>query len=253
MINGPNEAGQIVGYYLDSAGSGHGFLLDALAQWSTVDYPGQVTGAASGINNLGQIAGYWMDSTGCYHGYLNSGGAFTSYDNPNAVCSQGGTFFYGINDAGQITGLYYDNSGWQSFLYYQGQYYPVNCPGAVYTNAGSINGDGMTTETASPGGGCVESPIPPSWAGAFSFFFDAAGLQTYAEDINNNGDVAGFYEVQYLDHFGLLYTNNVQLISFQYPTNYDTYVYGVNDFGQIVGYSNNPGITPYQGFAALPQ
>jgi len=253
IINGPNEVGQIVGSYSDSSGVGHGFLFEALAQFSTIDYPGQLGGGASGINNSGQIVGTWIDSNHCSHGYLYTGGSYISYDNPNAICAQGGTGFTGINDAGQISGIYYTNTGWQSFLYYKGKYYLVNYPGATYTNAGGINGDGMITGTASPGGGFVESPIPPSWTGAFSSFFDAAGVQTFGQGINNNGDVAGYYEVQYLDDFGLLYTNNVQLASFQYPTNYDTYAYGVNDFGQIIGYSNQPGVTPYTGFSAVPQ
>jgi hypothetical protein len=61
LINGPGLTGQIVGGYIlySNATRWHGFLLDGMIQWSTIDYPGAATDWATGINNLGQIVGTW--------------------------------------------------------------------------------------------------------------------------------------------------------------------------------------------------
>jgi probable HAF family extracellular repeat protein len=256
LINATGQTGQIVGGYYDSTGVEHGFLLDSLATWSTIDYPGQLSGEAEGINNSGQIVGVWLDTNECSHGYLYSGGAFTAIDNPNATCAAGGTALWGINDAGQITGSYCGASGCNSFLDYATKYYPITYTGAPgETNVRGINGDAMATGNVgglNPGFSAFTSTLtPPSWTGGFSSFFDAAGLNTYGQGINNNGDVAGYYEVSNLNDFGLLFTNNVQLVSFQYPPGFDTYATGVNDFGQIVGYYHDSN-QKYHVFVATP-
>jgi hypothetical protein len=242
LINGPSQVGQIVGAYCCTgpAQAWHGFLFDGLVAWSPIQYPGEVSGGATGINNAGQIVGNWVDSSHCPHGYLFSGGAYTSIDNPNAVCANGGTGLWGINDAGQISGLYYGATGFaQNFLYYKGKYYTVSYPGESFTTVYGINGDGMITGMFSgpaPQTGFVESPIPPTWAGTFSSFFDAAGIATFGQGVNNNGDVAGYYEISYLNDVALLYSNNFVFYSFQCAPPYaDTYASDVNDFGQAVG------------------
>src|SRR5438445_2488087 len=53
-----NDAGQIVGQYLDGSGIRHGFLLSGGA-YTTIDCPSPYTSqsGAFGINNLGQIVG----------------------------------------------------------------------------------------------------------------------------------------------------------------------------------------------------
>lgn len=257
FISGPSEIGQIVGEYYDSTGTPHGFLLDAFASASTIDYPGQTAGGATGINSSGQIVGVWVDASHCNHGYLYSGGTFTSIDSPSATCAAGGTGLSGINDAGQITGTYCGASGCGSFLYYYGngkKYYSISYTGASgETNASGINGDAMITGNVgglNPGfTAFTESPIPPLWAGTFSSFF---GSNTYGQGINKNGDVAGYYFVQNLNDYGLLFTNGVQLVSFQYPNSNDTFATGVNDLGQIVGYYRNPS-NLFEIYVAIPQ
>src|SRR5579872_363571 len=69
-------------------------------------------------------------------------------------------------------------SGCGSFIYYRNKYYPITYPGATATLANGINGDAMTAGYV--GGitsgytwtGFTESPIPPSWTGSFSSFYD---------------------------------------------------------------------------------
>ncbi len=54
---GINDAGQIVGDYIDSRGKDHGFLRTATGAFTVIDVPGATRTYAAGINNAGQIVG----------------------------------------------------------------------------------------------------------------------------------------------------------------------------------------------------
>ena len=57
---GINNAGQIVGWYYDSSGQQHGFLLDG-GMYSSIDVPfaGASNTVATGIDDKGQVVGYF--------------------------------------------------------------------------------------------------------------------------------------------------------------------------------------------------
>src|ERR1700758_4151967 len=64
MSTGPrgiNARGEIVGLYLDSGNTGHGFLLD-YGKYKTIDFPGATFTNAVGINAQGDIVGRWTDA-----------------------------------------------------------------------------------------------------------------------------------------------------------------------------------------------
>ena len=109
---GINNAGQIVGYYNDTAGSHHGFVLSPdLNSCRTFDIhdviPDAKAGATSarGINNAGEIVGGYSDTAGGHHGFVLSADLKRSdkVDDPNGL---GDTAVYGINDAGWVVGAY---------------------------------------------------------------------------------------------------------------------------------------------------
>jgi probable HAF family extracellular repeat protein len=57
------------------------------------------------------------------HGFLDSGGSFTTLDDPSAgsgVFIFGGTYATGINASGQIVGYYNDSSGASHAFLYSG-------------------------------------------------------------------------------------------------------------------------------------
>jgi len=63
---------------------------------------------------MDQIVGDYSTAGGI-HGFLESGGAYTTLDDPAAT---NGTYAYGISDMGQIVGYYLDASnGAHAFLY----------------------------------------------------------------------------------------------------------------------------------------
>src|ERR1035438_6069382 len=105
-VNGMNNAGQIVGLYLDAAGGTHNFLRSADgATYTAIVVPGSEAGTTTtnAINNLGQIVGNYIDaSLGFFRSYIRSadGGTFTLFDIPNSGPGGGPK---GINDNGVIT------------------------------------------------------------------------------------------------------------------------------------------------------
>jgi hypothetical protein len=56
-----NPEGQIVGGYLDTSGTGHGFLLSH-GTFTTIDFPGSIYTEANRINSKGDIVGAYVDA-----------------------------------------------------------------------------------------------------------------------------------------------------------------------------------------------
>jgi hypothetical protein len=65
---GIDTAGDIVGWYLDSGGVEHGFLLSG-GNATTIDYSGAAYTVLEGINDKGAISGYYDDTSGIIHGF----------------------------------------------------------------------------------------------------------------------------------------------------------------------------------------
>jgi PEP-CTERM motif len=105
-----NDAGQIVGYAIDSNGIYHGYLKTG-SSFTTLDVPGaaQFGGtSANGINNEGVVTGYYYsDSSGDFSGFLWQNNNFLTLDFPGAVS----TAITSINDQGDLTGYYIDSNG----------------------------------------------------------------------------------------------------------------------------------------------
>ena len=121
-----NDAGEIVGYYIDAQGS-HGFIY-INGTFSAV--PQNVVNL-EGVNNAGQIVGS------------------TSTDTLHA---------YDINNAGQVVGSFTDaNNASQSFISINGTTRGLSFPGASSTSARGINDLGQVvgywtgTDSAFPG------------------------------------------------------------------------------------------------------
>jgi hypothetical protein len=96
---GINDAGDIVGWYLDKTGVQHGFLQPAKGDAVTIDNPGGAT-TPEGINNTGEISGLYTDTAGNRHGFI--------YDIAKAKFTElkvpGSTFVeaWGLNDDGVV-------------------------------------------------------------------------------------------------------------------------------------------------------
>lgn len=115
QATGVNNTQQICGFYIDSNGTNHGFLLN-FGQLTTLDPQGSIFAQALGLNNKGQVVGQYMDAGNNTHGFVWSAqNGFTTVDAPQGV---GTTVVNGINDDGILVGFYGDapiNTGFVAY------------------------------------------------------------------------------------------------------------------------------------------
>jgi probable HAF family extracellular repeat protein len=105
IARGINDAGHIVGEYVDEVDHlSHGFLLKDGNQ-TTLDVPGAIFTLAYGINNSGQVVGVFWDGSKLF-GFLWSEGVYSTLDVPGSERTEA----WDINDAGVIVGTTYDGS-----------------------------------------------------------------------------------------------------------------------------------------------
>lgn len=205
-----NDAGEIVGYYLDAQGS-HGFTyLNGTFTTAPTDII-----AEEGINNAGQVVGF--KSTDAFHPF-------------------------GINNLGQIVGSFTDTSNTtQSFISSQGNSTRLSYPGATATFARSINDQGHVvgywtgTDSAFPGLGISHGFFYQN--GAWSALDASAGFNgTFATGINNSDLIVGYYRDANGTGHGFTFDKPANtLMSLDMQGAINTYIYGVNNLGEMVG------------------
>jgi probable HAF family extracellular repeat protein len=196
--NGVNDSGEIVGYYIVSGTTDHGYLRSG-GKFITIDVPfsGATNTSALEINNSGEIVGNWEDAT-TQHGFLLIGTTYTSFDYPGAVS----TAALGINNNGVVVGGYTDASGvTHGFSLSAGTYASFDPPGSTYTVASGINDSGdivgyycVTSEcaAASAANGYAPEGFLLS-SGTYTTLTIPGATATWAADINNKGLIVGDY------------------------------------------------------------
>jgi hypothetical protein len=108
QATGINNSQQVCGFYIDTNGVNHGFLLN-FGLLVTLDAPGSTFTQALGLNNEGQVVGTYMDQGGNSHGFVwTSKGGFQTIDHPKGI---GTTLVNGINNKGVLVGFYVDSDG----------------------------------------------------------------------------------------------------------------------------------------------
>ncbi|MCE9527113.1 MAG: hypothetical protein K8R36_13790 [Planctomycetales bacterium] len=140
---GINNAGMVVGFFIDADGQAHGFVLRE-GKYTTYDYPGATRTLLTRINDRGQIVGIWADADGRRHGFLLQNAAASSIDVPGAV----NTRCMGLNNWGDVVGWYEDaNQIAHGFLLRGDKYTDINFPGANDSAALGINDHGVIVGT----------------------------------------------------------------------------------------------------------
>ena len=115
ILTSENDAGVIVGEYIDSHNVSHGFV-DTSGNFTTINAPGAGSGAGQGttpsaISNSGSIDGTIINSSGVTRGWLLRDWQFTPLDDPHAGTGAGdGTFIKNISPNGDVVvGLYIES------------------------------------------------------------------------------------------------------------------------------------------------
>ncbi len=104
QATGINNSSSVCGFFVDGAGTNHGWLR-VLGHFYILDYPGSTFTQALGLNNKGLVVGVYTDNSGNNHGFVYTVAtqSFISVDDPSGI---GTTVVNGINDNGVLVGFY---------------------------------------------------------------------------------------------------------------------------------------------------
>ena len=254
-----NNAGQIVGYYKDSSGIRHGFLLNA-GVYSTIDCPSPYTqgSAATGINNLGQIVGRCHTSASTPYGTTRSfvldAGALTFLPDFPGSYAGASTLAEDINDRGQIVGWYAESClcNAHGFLLDGGVFTSLNAPGYPMTAAYGINNLGrIVGVTQSVWGNSPAHGL--SFDGSVFLTIDpAASVSTEVDAVGDANAVVGVYYDAHLVQHGFVYDGAGRFALVEPPDATSSGVQGLNANGQLVGsWVDSVGVV--HGYLATPQ
>jgi probable HAF family extracellular repeat protein len=218
QVVGINNVLTTVGFYIDTAGTNHGFLKVG-SSYTKVDFPFTTSTSPKvnqllGLNNKGQSAGFYNDVKNNAHGYIYArvGGVFLVFTIPGATTATATD----INDTGEVSGFYTDTAGvTHGFLLNQGIFKILNFPGATATQAFGLNNNGQVVGSYTDISGMTHGFI---WTSG------GIGFQGPYDDPKNSGA---------------------------------TIINGINDGAVIVGFSGQcvsapVGATKCDGFVAFP-
>lgn len=209
QVFGINDSGQISGQFRVPGGSEYqGFLRDTDGAITTFAVPGAFSTFAFGINTTGQIVGQAQYGAAPYLGFLrDTSGTVTTFQVPGSALTQA----HGINASGQIVGFFTAPSEAHGFLYSGGVFTTIDVPGATSTNvaARGINDAGQIVGTFND---TTLAPLP----------FPLGSTPR-----------------------GFLYSGGV-FTTLDAPGASETFAYGINTAGQIVGTFVDP--TGVHGF-----
>lgn len=240
FVNGINNYGDMVGETVPGF-PGHGVLLRN-GQVTLIDVPGSGDTTPEDINNRDEIAGYYDELGYPQRGFVYHKGTFRTIAVPGAIVTNA----FGINDSGVVVGTYWTPDLQHLGFSFDGCKFttisdPHSTPGEAYTEAFGINDHGEIV-------GLFRSVDDGLFHGfiyhdgifrTLPFPAPAGDVNDHWMRINNLGQIIGGIDVNHFiyDHGQLID------ISFPLPTNFNTA--GINDLGQVVGYSQ--GFFPYAG------
>lgn len=259
---GVNDRKMIVGYYVDSSGNSHAYILKkrrfkAIAL--SIAGVTVVQSQAWGINDRGWIVGNYIDSTGERHGFELQNGSVTTIDVPgsNLYHSFGA---YGINKAGNIVGQYctytcYSVGIQEGYLFSNGTFTTIAYPGSDGPSGAAfgINTDGKIVGAWEDTGGGEHGFILQG--STYTSIDVPSACFTFATGINKPGDILGWYGDSSCTGHGFLLVGStyttLDVPGVESSGSGREHFYGINLKGDIVGdYTDASGKT--HGFVGQP-
>lgn len=255
---GLNNAGQVSGGTVDSSGNVQGYLRTGTTI-TTFSVPSALATFAGGVNNLGQVGGDYIAADGIDRPYIRaangtltllagiSGATVTS---SNVITDSGHLFGSTTKDPAQ-------SSGFQAFLYDGSSYSIFSFPGM---NIDSTFGNGMNGAGVMVGSFRTTAGIEHGYIrhtdGTFQELDYPGSVQSEAFGINDAGEITGRYQDAMGHQHGFILLNGVY-VSFDFvDANHDpnTYLWGINDKGQVAGWSfpGDPFASAGTAFLATP-
>src|ERR1022692_588096 len=239
-IFGVNNAGAMVGSYVDQAGVQHGFRLVG-GKVKKIDDANGIGTSCFGINKAVAIVGYYFTSSYVAHAFLYQKGTFTEVGPANSTGSQA----IGINDHGDINGNFGDSNGSHGFLLKGGAYSTIDVPGASATLGGGINNADLLTEEWIDSSNNVESSL---YDGKQYTTINVPGeTDSYVSAISKAGDIVYSWETS--EEYGGALMHGGKFYKFHVPGGDRTWGYGINDHNEVVGaYTDQKGVL--KGYSA---
>jgi parallel beta-helix repeat protein len=229
---GINDAGDIVGFFMNADNLARGFLLRG-GKFTEIHFPDARQTWAWGINSRGDISGYYGVG-GITHGFrLSSEGVFTSLDCPG----DGVTVTYGINSAGDIAG-YFTPPGkpsqgliWSRGVCTLSEYRP-DAARRTMTMYFGINDAGVAVGHWATDGGYSTGLVFRK--GTFAQNDHGGGGNVVHWGINSAGDIVGSFRDGNRFERGFLLSNG-RFTPIELPGMVGGAGFGINSSGQIVG------------------
>jgi probable HAF family extracellular repeat protein len=240
-IYGINNAGVMVGSYVDGGGVRHGFTRSG-KKVKKIDDPKGSDTYCFGINKAGSIVGYYSTSSHVARAFLYAKGKFTDIGPSGSSGSQA----LSINDHGDINGNFADSKGSHGFLLKGGIYKTLDVPRAQETLGGGINNAGLMTEVWLNSSFSSESSL---YNGKAYTTINVPGEpNSDAAAINNLGDIVYSWEGTG-DTYGGALRHAGKVYKFHVPKGDRTFGYGINDHNVVVGaFTDDNGVL--SGFSA---
>src|ERR1700677_64833 len=253
QLLGINVGGEIAGYHNVNENKGFTYELST-HKFTKENFPGSVMTQVIGIDGFGGTCGFYVDQSGVTHGFVDDNNNFKSIDFPGTSFNQ----LLGRNDRAQVAGYYSQTAnGSGPFVPYiydtnGGVFEVITIPGSVSAQATDINFKQQVTGFFIDANG-----VNHGWwlkAGTLLQLDYPGGTFTQATGENNLGLVVGTYLDSAGASHGFVYNGNTATYtSVDDPDGIViTLVNGVNDKGQLVGFTM-PTSTTASGFVATPK
>jgi len=229
-----NDAGEIVGEFVDSSGAVRGFTRSRDGVFSApIIEPNDTANFTEGrgINNSDLICGDYSD--GVFHGFFLSGGAFTEFNIADSLS----TNVLGINDANDFVGNFTaasDGIG-RAFISLGGNLTQIDVPGSTFSASYQLNASNQLVGYYADSAGITHGFFQ-NRDGTLVFPIDpATSTGTILFGNNDQNWVVGRYADSAGVTHGLFFIGTNHFVTFDFPGSTFTSLNGINRRGFICG------------------